>query len=47
VSGSITVGRQADLAVCDRDPFAAPADQIAHTRVLRTYVGGRLVHSVG
>lgn len=45
VSGSITVGRQADLALCDRDPFAAPVGQIAHTRVLRTYVAGRLVHS--
>jgi len=44
VSGSITVGRDADLVVCDRDPFAAPTDRIADTRVLRTYVAGRCVY---
>jgi predicted amidohydrolase YtcJ len=43
VSGSITVGRQADLAVCDRDPFNGGVEEIAHTRVQATYVAGRLV----
>ncbi len=44
VSGSIAVGLDADLAVCDRDPFAAPPDRIGDTRVLRTYVAGRCVY---
>lgn len=44
VTGSITVGRLADLVVLDRDPFAVPPDEIAATRVLQTFVGGERVH---
>ncbi|MEU6548937.1 amidohydrolase [Streptomyces sp. NPDC046915] len=44
-TGSITVGRSADLVVLDRDPFAAPAEEIATTRVLQTFVEGRRVHA--
>lgn len=44
VSGSVTVGHRADLVVLDRDPFDAPPEEIAHARVARTYVDGRLVH---
>ena len=44
-SGVIAKGFDADLVVLDRDPFAALASQIGETRVLRTYVGGELVHS--
>jgi predicted amidohydrolase YtcJ len=43
-AGRIAVGAVADLVVLDRDPFAAPADEIAATRVARTYVAGHLVH---
>ncbi len=42
-SGVIAPGMLADLAVLDRDPFAAPAHELRHTRVRQTYVGGRLV----
>jgi hypothetical protein len=42
-SGSISVGKDADLVVLDRDPFAAPAAELADARVERTYVAGRLV----
>jgi predicted amidohydrolase YtcJ len=42
-TGTIRVGALADLAVLDRDPFAGPVEEIAATRVVRTYVGGRLV----
>ncbi|MFD8598591.1 amidohydrolase [Kitasatospora sp. NPDC059646] len=42
-TGVLRPGHLADLVVLDRDPFAAPAEQIADTRVLRTYVGGRAV----
>lgn len=43
VAGTIAVGKYADLAVLDRDPFARPADEIGATRVRRTYVEGELV----
>lgn len=43
-SGRIQEGALADLVVLDRDPYAAPADEIGLTRVEQTYVGGRLVH---
>jgi predicted amidohydrolase YtcJ len=46
-TGAIEPGRLADLIVLDRDPFAAPAAQIADTRVLRTYVAGQQVFAAG
>lgn len=42
-SGVIAPGKFADLAVLDRNPFAAPVEEIRETRVLHTFVGGRLV----
>ncbi|BDV31837.1 amidohydrolase [Microbacterium terricola] len=39
-TGTVEVGKYADLAVLDRDPFAGPADQIGATRVLQTFVEG-------
>ncbi|MEV7935994.1 amidohydrolase [Kitasatospora sp. NPDC088264] len=44
-AGTLTTGHLADLVVLDRDLFTAPAEEIADARVLRTYVGGRLVHA--
>jgi predicted amidohydrolase YtcJ len=44
-TGTIERGRLADLVVLDRDPFAAPPEEIAATRVLQTYVGGVRVHA--
>ncbi|MCX4761769.1 amidohydrolase [Streptomyces sp. NBC_01275] len=43
-TGSITVGKSADLVVLDRDPFAGPPGDIAATHVLETFVEGRRVH---
>ncbi|MFP3986690.1 amidohydrolase [Streptomyces sp. E11-3] len=43
-AGSLRPGLLADLVVLDRDIFAGPPEEIADARVLRTYVGGRLVH---
>jgi len=37
----------ADLIVVDRDPLSCPDDSLAATRVLRTVVGGRVVHDDG
>ena len=45
ISGTITVGRRADLAVLDRDPFAGPKDEIGATRVLQTFVEGERVYA--
>jgi hypothetical protein len=42
-TGSIGVGKQADLVVVDRDPFAADAGPIGDGRVLATFVGGSAV----
>ncbi|NEB03389.1 amidohydrolase [Streptomyces sp. SID13726] len=47
ISGSITVGKSADLVVLDRDPFAGPPEEIAATRVQQTFVEGRRVHAAG
>ncbi|MDQ1083894.1 MULTISPECIES: amidohydrolase [Microbacterium] len=41
--GAIAPGRAADLAVADRDPFAAPASGIHETRNVATIVAGAVV----
>ncbi|WP_441249565.1 amidohydrolase [Kitasatospora sp. McL0602] len=43
VTGTVEVGKYADLVVLDRDPFEHPAAEIGLTRVLRTYIDGRAV----
>ncbi len=42
-TGSIEVGKVADLVVLDTDILKCPVDEIRNTRVLQTYVGGKLV----
>ncbi|MFJ9447551.1 amidohydrolase [Kitasatospora sp. NPDC101235] len=44
-AGVLAVGNLADLVVLDRDILTGPPEEIAHARVLRTYVGGELVHA--
>jgi predicted amidohydrolase YtcJ len=44
-TGTLEVGKYADLAVLDRDPFDHPTDEIGHALVTRTYVQGELVHT--
>ncbi len=43
-TGSLEVGKLADLIVLDRNVLKIPAEQIAQTRVLQTVVGGRVVY---
>ena len=43
-TGSLEVGKLADLIVLDRNYFDVPADQIAQIKVLQTVVGGRVVY---
>ncbi|MFF1353457.1 amidohydrolase [Streptomyces sp. NPDC058297] len=42
--GRIAEGLYADFIVLDRDIFARPLEELLDTRVLRTVVGGRVVH---
>jgi len=46
VTGSVEVGKYADLAVVDRDLFAHPAEEISDARVVLTLVEGERVHAV-
>lgn len=43
--GSLEPGKLADLIVLDTDLLTCDEEKIAATRVLQTYVGGKLVHS--
>jgi predicted amidohydrolase YtcJ len=45
VAGSLEVGKAADMIVLDRDLLTCPVEEIKSTQVLRTYLGGRLVHT--
>jgi len=44
VTGSLEVGKFADLIILDRDPLKIPAGDIANVRVLETVVGGLTVY---
>jgi hypothetical protein len=44
-TGTISVGNLADLVVLDRDPFDGPPEDIRHTRVEQTFVGGQRVYA--
>jgi len=46
-TGSIEVGKRADLAVLDRNPFEHPVDRIAEATVVRTLVDGERVFDAG
>ena len=44
-TGTVEVGKYADLVVLDRDPFDGPAEEIGATRVLQTFVEGSRVYA--
>ena len=43
-SGTIEVGKLADLIIVDRNPLAVPVGEIHDTRVLATYIAGEKVY---
>jgi predicted amidohydrolase YtcJ len=47
VTGSIEVGKQADLIVLDQNLFRVAAERISDTRVLITMLGGKIVYDSG
>jgi len=44
--GSIEAGKLADLIIIDRNPLDCPEEEVAHTKVLGTYLGGKKVYAV-
>ncbi|MFJ9539513.1 amidohydrolase [Streptomyces sp. NPDC101225] len=44
-TGQVRTGALADLVVLDRDPFSAPAEELARTGVALTCVGGEVVYA--
>lgn len=42
-TGSIEPGKLADLILVDRDPLTCPMDDMPQTKVLKTWLGGRVV----
>jgi predicted amidohydrolase YtcJ len=45
VTGSLEIGKFADLIVLDRNPLTVPAEEVAITRVIETVVGGDVVYT--
>ena len=43
-TGSLEVGKLADLIVLDRNPLTVQAEDIATVQVVETVVGGRVVY---
>ena len=42
--GSLEAGKFADLIVLDRDVMTCPIDDFKETKVLQTYLGGKVVY---
>jgi predicted amidohydrolase YtcJ len=45
VTGSIEIGKSADLILLDRNLFEIPIESVSETRVMQTYFEGELVYS--
>jgi predicted amidohydrolase YtcJ len=47
IKGSITPGKLADFVVLSSDPHEAEPERIKHIQVIRTVIGGQVVHAKG
>ncbi len=45
IKGTLEPGMLADMVVIDRDITTCPEDDIKDTKVLTTYLGGKVVYS--
>lgn len=45
-TGSLEKGKLADMILLDRDPLTCPIDDLVNTQVLKTWLGGKVVHDV-
>lgn len=45
-TGSLEKGKLADMILLDRDPLTCPIDDLVNTQVLKTWLGGKVVHVV-
>jgi len=43
IKGSIEPGKLADMIIIDRDVMTCPEDDVKDTKVLTTYLGGKVV----
>ena len=44
LTGTLEIGKSADLVVLDQNLFEVPPERLSHTKVLSTFFEGRLVH---
>lgn len=44
-TGSLEKGKLADMILLDRDPLTCPIDELVNTQVLKTWLGGQVVHA--
>jgi predicted amidohydrolase YtcJ len=44
ITGSIEIGKQADIVVLDRDPFQIPATELSEAQVVMTLLDGEVVY---
>ena len=47
ITGTIQVGKSADLIVLEKNSFEVEPDRLSGTKVLSTWFEGRLVHGEG
>jgi predicted amidohydrolase YtcJ len=45
IKGSLEPGKLADLIVLSEDPFEIPPDGLKEVRVVKTLIGGEVVHA--
>ncbi len=47
IAGSLEKGKAADVILVDRDPLTCPVDDLPQTKVLKTWLAGKVVYEAG